>query len=148
MTGKIVFKLNHKTYLKSNSYEIFIDNNFVGKIDYKNRKLDFCTNVGNHRILVKGKNHKKELSYTITSRKRIVPIDINENFLWQRNSKRFPKIINAIILGFLFFFALLISFLILTNYINFSYLLLSPFILVLLIAFNSKNQNQFTLNIR
>ena len=79
MNGKIKLKLNQKSSINNNAYEIFIDDEFVGNVDYKNPKLDFVTNFGNHRILVKSKDFEKEHNFILSSQKIIVPIEINEN---------------------------------------------------------------------
>ncbi len=46
MNGKIKLKLNQKSSIFNNRYEIFINDNFIGFVDYKNPKIDLITNLG------------------------------------------------------------------------------------------------------
>ena len=111
VNGKIKLKLNQKSSIRNNIYEVFIDGNFIGIIDYKNPKLDFITNLGNHKILVKGKDFEKEHNFILSSQKIIVPIEINENFFWTKTSAELPKLMNGFLIGLLLVYALVITFL-------------------------------------
>ena len=111
MNGKIKLKLNQKSSIRNNIYEVFIDGNFIGIIDYKNPKLDFITNLGNHKILVKGKEFQKEQNFNLSSRKIVLPIEINENFFWTNQSPELPKIMNGFVVGFLLVYSVIITYL-------------------------------------
>ncbi len=147
MNGKIKLKLNQKSSIRNNIYEVFIDGNFIGIIDYKNPKLDFITNLGNHKILVKGKDFEKEHNFILSSRKIIVPIEINENFFWTKTSAELPKLMNGFLIGFLLVYALVITFLFYTKEIEFKYLLIIPLALLLFSNAFSKKQ-KFELNFK
>ena len=147
MNGKIKLKLNQKSSIRNNIYEVFIDGNFIGIIDYKNPKLDFITNLGNHKILVKGKDFEKEHNFILSSRKIIVPIEINENFFWTKTSAELPKLMNGFLIGFLLVYALVITFLFYTKEIEFKYLLIIPLALLLFSNAFSKKQ-EFELNFK
>ena len=108
MNGKIKLKLNQKSSIKNNMYEVFIDGNFIGNIDYKNPKLDFITNLGTHKILVKGKDFQIEQNFNLSSRKIVLPIEINENLFWTKQSTELPKIVNGFVVGFLLVYAVII----------------------------------------
>ena len=60
MQGKIKLKLNQKSSIRNKKYEVFIDENFIGNIDYKSPKLDYIANIGNHKILIKGNDFEKD----------------------------------------------------------------------------------------
>lgn len=148
MNGKIKLKLNQKSSIRNNIYEVFIDGNFIGIIDYKNPKLDFITNLGNHKILVKGKDFQKEQNFNLSSRKIVLPIEINENFFWTKQSPELPKIMNGIIVGFLMVYALIITYLLYTKEIEFMYPLIIPFLLLLFTSSSLKNNQKFQLNFK
>ena len=147
MNGKIKLKLNQKSSIRNNIYEVFIDGNFIGIIDYKNPKLDFITNLGNHKILVKGKDFEKEHNFILSSRKIIVPIEINENLFWTKTSAELPKLMNGFLIGFLLVYALVITFLLYTKEIEFKYPLIIPLALLLFSNAFSKKQ-KFELNFK
>lgn len=149
MNGKIKLKLNQKSSIKNNVYEVFIDGNFIGNIDYKNPKLDFITNLGNHKILVKGKDFEKEQNFNLNSRKIVLPIEINENFFWAKQSAELPKIMNGIVVGFLLVYAVIITYLLYIQEIEFMYPLILPFFLLLLFINSSLRNNQkFQINFK
>jgi len=148
MNGKIKLKLNQKSSIRNNIYEVFIDGNFIGIIDYKNPKLDFITNLGNHKILVKEKDFQKEQNFNLSSRKIVLPIEINENFFWTKQSPELPKIMNGIIVGFLMVYALIITYLLYTKEIEFMYPLIIPFLLLLFTSSSLKNNQKFQLNFK
>ena len=60
MNGEIKLKLNQKSSIKNRTYEVYIDENFIGNVDYKNPKLDFVTTLGNNKIRVKENDCEKE----------------------------------------------------------------------------------------
>lgn len=148
MNGKIKLKLNQKSLFKNNIYGVFIDENFIGNVDYKNPRLDFVTNLGNHKILVKGNDFTKEKKFVLSSRKIILPIEINENLFWAKQSRKLPKIMNGIIIGFLWVYALMITYLLHTQQIEFMYPLIIPFFILLFTNFFSKNDSKFELNFK
>lgn len=148
MNGKIKLKLNQKSSLKNNRYEVFIDNNFIGNVDYKNPKLDFVTTLGQHKILVKGNDFEKEQNFILNSRKRILPIEINENFLWTKQSSKLPKIMNVFIIGFLLVYALVITYLLYTKQIEFIYPLIIPFFILLFTNSFFKNNQKFQIDFK
>ncbi len=147
MNGKIKLKLNQKSSINNNAYEIFIDDEFVGNVDYKNPKLDFVTNFGNHRILVKSKDFEKEHNFILSSQKIIVPIEINENFFWTKTPGELPKLVNGFIIGLLLVYTLVITFLLYKNEIDFKYPLIIPLFLLLFTNAFYKNQ-KFELNFK
>ena len=148
MNGKIKLKLNQKSSIKNTTYEVFIDENFIGNVDYKNPKLDFVTTLGNHKILVKGNDFEKEQNFVLSSRKLILPIEINENFLWTKQSAELPKIMNGIIIGFLLVYAFIITYLLYTKQIEFMYPLIFPFFILLFTNSFLKNNQRFQLNFK
>lgn len=148
MNGKIKLKLNQKSSIKNTTYEVFIDENFIGNVDYKNPKLDFVTTLGNHKILVKGNDFEKEQNFVLSSRKLILPIEINENFLWTKQSAELPKIMNGIIIGFLLVYAFIITYLLYTKQIEFMYPLIFPFFILLFTNSLLKNNQKFQLNFK
>lgn len=148
MNGKIKLKLNQRSSLKNNRYEVFIDNNFIGNVDYKNPKLDFVTTLGQHKILVKGNDFEKEQNFILNSRKRILPIEINENFLWTKQSSKLPKIMNGFIIGFLLVYALVITYLLYTKQIEFIYPLIIPFFILLFTNSFFKNNQKFQIDFK
>ena len=139
MDGKIKLKLNQKSSIFNNRYEIFINDNFIGFVDYKNPKIDFNTNLGNHKITVKGKDFEKEHNFTLTSRQIILPIEINENMFWSKSNYNLPKSLQGFILGFIIAYSILLLYLFASKQIEFGYPLLIPFII--LIFMNSTKQN-------
>lgn len=139
MNGKIKLKLNQKSSIFNNRYEIFINDNFIGFVDYKNPKIDFNTNLGNHKITVKGKDFEKEHNFTLTSRQIILPIEINENMFWSKSNYNLPKSLQGFILGFIIAYSILLLYLFASKQIEFGYPLLIPFII--LIFMNSTKQN-------
>ena len=147
MNGKIKLKLNQKSSIFNNRYEIFINDNFIGFVDYKNPKIDFITNFGNHKITVKGKDFEKEHNFTLTSRQIILPIEINENMFWSKSNFNLPKTLKSIILGFLFAYSILLSYILASKQIEFGYLLLLPF-LILIFVYSSKQNNKFELSFK
>ena len=147
MNGKIKLKLNQISSLKNNTYEIFVDDKFVGNVDYKNPKLDYVANLGNHKILVKGKDFEKEHNFILSSRKIIVPIEINENLFWTKTSAELPKLMNGFLIGLLLVYALVITFLLYTKEIEFKYPLIIPLALLLFSNAFSKKQ-KFELNFK
>ena len=148
MNGKIKLKLNQKSSIKNTTYEVFIDENFIGNVDYKNPKLDFVTTLGNHKILVKGNDFEKEQNFVLSSKKLILPIEINENFLWTKQSAELPKIMNGIIIGFLLVYAFIITYLLYTKQIEFMYPLIFPFFILLFTNSLLKNNQKFQLNFK
>ena len=148
MNGKIKLKLNQKSSIKNRIYEVFIDENFIGNVDYKNPKLDFVTTLGNHKILVKENDFEKEQNFVLSSRKLILPIEINENFLWTKQSAELPKIMNGIIIGFLLVYAFIITYLLYTKQIEFMYPLIFPFFILLFTNSFLKNNQRFQLNFK
>ena len=148
MNGKIKLKLNQKSSIRNNIYEVFIDGNFIGIIDYKNPKLDFITNLGNHKILVKGKDFQKEQNFNLSSRKIVLPIEINENFFWTKQSPELPKIMNGFVVGFLLVYAVIITYLLYNQQIKFMYPLIIPFLLLLFTNSSLTNNQKFQLNIK
>ena len=148
MNGKIKLKLNQKSSIKNTTYEVFIDENFIGNVDYKNPKLDFVTTLGNHKILVKGNDFEKEQNFVLSSRKLILPIEINENFLWTKQSAELPKIMNGIIIGFLLVYAFIITYLLYTKQIEFMYPLIFPFFILLFTNSFLNNNQRFQLNFK
>ena len=148
MDGKIKLKLNQKYSIKNNIYEVFIDENFVGNVDYKNPKLDFCNNFGNHKILVKGEDFEKEQNFVLSSRKIILPIEINENMFWTKQSTELPKIMNGIIIGFLVVYAFIITYLLYNKEIEFIYPLIIPFFILLFVNSSLRNNQKFQLNFK
>ena len=148
MNGKIKLKLNQKSSIKNRTYEVFIDENFIGNVDYKNPKLDFVTTLGNHKILVKENDFEKEQNFVLSSRKLILPIEINENFLWTKQSAELPKIMNGIIIGFLLVYAFIITYLLYTKQIEFMYPLIFPFFILLFTNSFLKNNQRFQLNFK
>lgn len=148
MKGKIKLKLNQKSSFKNNIYEIFIDDTFVGNVDYKNPKLDIVTTLGNHKILVKGQDYEKEQNFNLSSRKIILPIDINENFLWTNQRTELPKIMNGVIIGFLLVYAFVITYLLYNRQIEFKYPLVIPFFILLFANSSLKSIQKFKLNFR
>ena len=148
MDGKIKLKLNQKYSIKNNIYEVFIDENFVGNVDYKNPKLDFVTTFGNHKILVKGEDFEKEQNFVLSSRKIILPIEINENMFWTKQSTELPKIMNGIIIGFLVVYAFIITYLLYNKEIEFIYPLIIPFFILLFVNSSLRNNQKFQLNFK
>ena len=148
MNGKIKLKLNQKSSIKNNIYEVFIDGNFIGNIDYKNPKLDFITNLGTHKILVKGKDFQKEQNFILSSRKIVLPIEINENLFWTNQSTELPKIMNGFVVGFLLVYAVIITYLLYTQEIKFIYPLIIPFFLLLFTNSTLRNNQKFQFNIK
>ena len=45
MNGKLKLKLGNRTSFNNNRYEIFLDEAFIGSLDYKNPKLDYITTL-------------------------------------------------------------------------------------------------------
>ena len=41
MNGKLKLKLGNRTSFNNNRYELFLDEAFIGSLDYKNPKLHF-----------------------------------------------------------------------------------------------------------
>lgn len=148
MNGKIKLKLNQKSSIKNTKYEVFIDEKFVGNIDYKNPKLDFVTTLGNHKILVKGNDFEKEQNFVLSSIKIILPIEINENFFWTKKSAQLLKIMNGIIIGFLLIYAFIITYLLYTKQIEIMYQLIIPFFILLFTNSFLKNNQKFQLNFK
>ena len=147
MDGKIKLKLNQKSSIFNNRYEIFINDNFIGFVDYKNPKIDFNTNLGNHKITVKGKDFEKEHNFTLTSRQIILPIEINENMFWSKSNYKLPKIIKGVILGFIIAYSILLLYLFASKKIEFGYPLLIPFFIILFIN-STKQNNKFELSFK
>ena len=147
MDGKIKLKLNQKSSIFNNRYEIFINDNFIGFVDYKNPKIDFITNFGNHKITVKGKDFEKEHNFTLTSRQIILPIEINENMFWSKSDYKLPKIIKGVILGFIIAYSILLLYLFASKKIEFGYPLLIPFFIILFIN-STKQNNKFELSFK
>ena len=148
MNGKIKVKLNQKSSIKNNIYEVFIDENFVGNVDYKNPKLDFVTTLGKHKILVKGKDFEKEQNFVLNSRKIILPIEINENFFWTKQPSELTKILNGFIIGFLLVYAFIITYLLYTKQVEFIYPLIIPFFLLFFTNLSLKNNHKFELRFK
>lgn len=96
MNGKIKLKLNRKSSIKGNRYEVFIDGHFIGSVDDRNPKIDHITNLGNHKILVKTEDFEKEYHFTLSSRKLILPIDINENYFWSKQSGNYLNFLKGL----------------------------------------------------
>ena len=147
MNGKIKLKLNQKSSIFNNRYEIFINDNFIGFVDYKNPKIDLITNLGNHKILVKGKDFEKEHNFTLTSRQIILPIEINENMFWSKSNYKLPKTLQSIILGFIIAYSILLLYLFAYKQIEFGYPLLIPFI-ILIFMNSTKQNNKFELSFK
>lgn len=147
MNGKIKLKLNQKSSIFNNRYEIFINDNFIGFVDYKNPKIDFITNLGNHKITVKGKDFEKEDNFTLTSRRIILPIEINENIFWSKSNYNLPKILKSITLGFIIAYSILLFYLVTSKQIEFGYPLLIPFIILIFIN-STKQNNKFELSFK
>lgn len=147
MNGKIKLKLNQKSSIFNNRYEIFINDNFIGFVDYKNPKIDLITNLGNHKILVKGKDFEKEHNFTLTSRQIILPIEINENMFWSKSNYNLPKTLQSIILGFIIAYSILLLYLFAYKQIEFGYPLLIPFI-ILIFMNSTKQNNKFELSFK
>lgn len=148
MNGKIKLKLNQKYSFFNNRYEVFVDDDYIGHVDYKNPKIDFVTNFGNHKILVKAKDFEKEHHFVLDSKKIVLPIEINENIFWSKSNENLPKVLQGVLLGFLIVYVLVITFLMTSERIEFKYALLIPFfILLFLKSFGEKNQ-KFELNFK
>lgn len=148
MNGKIKLKLNQKSSIYNNRYEIFLDDSFMGDVDYKNPKIDFITNLGNHKILVKGKDFEEEHHFNLSSKKLVLPIEINENLFWSKTNGNLPKILKGFLLGFLIVYSLIITFLIASKQIEFIYPLLIPFLILLFIYSIGQNKQKFELNFK
>lgn len=145
MRAKIKLKLNQKAYLRNKRYEIFLDDNFVGFLDYRNIKMDVLTNTGNHKILVKGKDFEKEHHFLLSSTKLVQPIEINENLFWTRENVWLPKTIKTALIIAVLLYAVFITFLLYSKKIEFSYFLILPF---LILFFASSSNQKFEINFK
>jgi len=68
---------------------------------------------------VKGKDFQKEQNFNLSSRKIVLPIEINENFFWTKQSPELPKIMNGFVVGFLLVYAVIITYLLYNQQIKF-----------------------------
>ncbi|WP_434979112.1 hypothetical protein [Daejeonia sp. YH14] len=147
MQGKIKLKLNQKSSIRNKKYEVFIDENFIGNIDYKSPKLDYIANIGTHKILIKGNDFEKEENFTLSSQKIIQPIELNENIFWSKSSTELQKFVNGILIGILIVYLFVIAIMLYDKMeINLSTIL--PFFLILTSISLTKNSQKFTLNFK
>jgi len=148
MNGKLKLKINQKSSIFNNRYDIFLDNNFVGNVDYKNPKIDIVTNLGNHKILVKHKDAEKEYKFDLNSKKIIMPIEINENLFWSKSNQNIPKFLKNLLLGFLVGYSAIIIFLVISKQIEFIYPLLFPFLILFFLNSFGQRKQKFELRFR
>ena len=117
MNGKLKLKLGNRTSFNNNRYEIFLDEAFIGSLDYKNPKLDYITTLGNHKILIKDKDFEMEHHFVLSSRKLILPVEIKESYFWTQSNEKLSKFFKAFILGFLAVYFVIFAYLLIFDQI-------------------------------
>ena len=146
MTGKIILKLNAKASFKSNRYEVFIDDTFIGFIDYKNSKIGYETAYGNHTIRIADKESEINNLFTISNRKPLVPIEINENYFWTNSQT--TKFIKGITFGFLMVYCIAFIYFVVYKQIEINYSFAIPLFLMCWYLIASKTKQKFTLKFK
>lgn len=141
-------KLNQKSSLKKILYEVFIDGKLIGTMDSRTPKLELVTNLGNHKVLVKGGDFEKEINFILSSRKLVVPIEIQPNLFWIRYSGKLQAILNGIIIGFLAVYVLVISCLLFTKQIPLLYPLFLPLLILFFTYVFTKKHGKFDLHFK
>lgn len=148
MNGKLKLKLSRCISFKNNRYEVFLDDVFIGSLDGKTQKLDIITNLGNHKILIKNNCYVMEKHFTISSRKLILPIEINESYFWTTPNEKMEKAIKGFLIGFLIVYAFIICFSIFNKVMQFNFILMIPFVLIVFLSSLFDKKNKFDIVFR
>ena len=147
MEGKIIIENHQKSKLNNNVYEVYIDKVFVGKIDYKQPKLEYITSLGKHDVRVITKDFETEDKIKLSFRQLILPIEIRENdFFFNKDSISF-KLFKGIVLGFFLIYTLALIFLLTSNNYEFKLTFFIPYIIIGSLFLNVANE-KFTLKIK
>lgn len=148
MNGKIIIQPNKTTSSRKNVYEVFIDDIFIGRIDYVQPKIEYVTSFGNHKVLIRTKDFSCENTIKLSSKKLIYPIEISENSMVVNKTYNLPQLVKGIIIGFLFIYTLLLFFLLYFKDSEFKISLFIPFATLLWLLFYSESNKKFSLNFK
>lgn len=131
--AKINLQINGISSFWNKRYKVYLNDDFIGNLDYKNSKIGIWSKVGTQKLVVKRKDFEKELKVGLTTDKNIVTININENV------KDSSQLVKGIVVGiFIVFFAIsLYSFFF--NALNIA--LIIPVFLLIGLIFSKSNEN-------
>ena len=131
--AKINLQINGISSFWNKRYKVYLNDDFIGNLDYKNSKIGIWSKVGTQKLVVKRKDFEKELNVGLTTDKNIVNVNINENV------KDSSQLVKGIVVGiFIVFFAIsLYSFFF--NALNIA--LIIPVFLLIGLIFSKSNEN-------
>jgi len=135
--AKINLQINGISSFWNKRYKVYLNDNLVGNLDYKNHKIGIWSKVGMQKLVVKRKDFEKELDVNLTADKHIITVNIDENVSLNYSS----QLLKGIVIGiFIVFFAItLYSFFFITTELNIA--LIMPFFLFIGLAFSNTQEN-------
>jgi F0F1-type ATP synthase assembly protein I len=133
--AKINLQINGISSFWNKRYKVYLNDNFVGNLDYKNSKIGIWSKVGTQKLIVKRKDFEKELQVNLTSNQNIITINIDENVNYS------SQLLKGIVIGiFIGFFAIMLhSFFFNKTKLNIA--LIIPFFLFIGLAFSKSKEN-------
>ncbi len=131
--AKINLQINGISSFWNKRYKVYLNDDFMGNLDYKNSKIGIWSKVGTQKLVVKRKDFEKELKVGLTTHKNIVTVTIDENV------KDSSQLVKGIVIGvFIVYFSItLYSFFF--NELNIA--LMIPFFLFIGLVFSKSNEN-------
>lgn len=149
--SKINLQINGISSFWNKRYKVYLNDNFVGNLDYKNHKIGIWSKVGNQKLVVKRKDFEKELELILTADRNIITVNIDENTSISavKSNVKFAKILKVLSIGFMVSY--LAAILLLTVYADYNvnpalYFLTS--IVILTALFRPKNKLPFDLKVK
>jgi hypothetical protein len=149
--AKINLQINGISSFWSKRYKVYLNDNFVGNLDYKNAKIGVWSKVGTQKLTVKRKDFEKELEVILTAEKHIITVNIDENaFAAACYSKfRYSQMLKRTVQGLTFLYLLFVIYSIIYERIENNFSLIIWFIILSSLAFSKpKNKLPFDLRIK
>lgn len=142
--AKIYIQINGSSSFCNNRYKVYLNDNFVGNLNYKKHKVGVWTKTGNQKILVKRKDFEKDLELNITSRKKIMTVNIDES-----SSVNYSPLLKGLMIGvFITFFAVMIYRVLFTTVELNAAVMILFLILTISVFSKSKEKFPFDLNVK
>lgn len=149
--AKINLQINGISSFWNKRYKVYLNDNFVGNLDYKKHKIGIWSKVGTQKLVVKRKDFEKELEVNLTADKHIITVNIDENasFSSVKSKVKYSKLLKGVSIGFSVIYVLaLLLFTVYADYaVNSAFYFL--FFAIFYIAFpRSKDKLPFDLRIK
>lgn len=148
MEGKIKIRIGSKASFWNKRYTLFLDEDLVGQIDYKNPQIVFGATIGSHKLVVKGKYFEKELDLNLHKDKLVLPIELNESCFSQNSENRMSKILQGVNIGFLIVYFITFAYFTIVENKNLNSSLIIPIILIFSLNKSPNKGNPFDLEFK